>query len=150
MMANNSSREELIYMYIRLAKKRRHDDEQEIFEMLEEYCLPKIHDSYTYYYELYKEQAKVPFKTFYYRYYYCRFDKWDALTLSKKEAQRVKGKRHSESMKKRYAAKREVDNETEEDIIRFIKNDLPLNPRQLKYIESNAEFAKKLKKEGIS
>lgn len=138
-----NARNRMIELYIELANKYRHPEEEKIFQLIEPYCLEKIDKSIQYYYELHKKHAKVGIKTFYYRYYTLKYSKWDALTLSLKDVQRRKTK----NMREKPTEKNDDTNtsEIEQDIIRFIDNGLVLNPRQLKYIESNPAFAEKLK-----
>ena len=145
MMAKTRAKERIIELYIDLANKYKTKDEQIIFENIEPYCLPIIEDSPKFYYALHEKRAKVGFTTFYYRYASLGYSKWDALSMTLDQAKSIGAKKQSRAMKQRY----QIKNDTEQDIIAFIKNDLPLNPRQIKYIESNTEFAERLKKEGI-
>lgn len=150
-LKTTKARDRILELYIELANKPRYAEEEKIFQQIESYCLPIINDSIKYYFKLHEKHAKVGRKTFYYRYYNLGYSKWDAMTLSVKDVSRISAKKRSETMKNKFKEKKQVEilNETEQDIIRFIQNELPLNPRQLKYIEDNEGFAKKIEREGI-
>lgn len=137
------AKKRVIDLYIELANKNRTTEEEKIFQVLEIYCLEKIEDSPHYYYELHKKHAKVGLNTFLNRYYTLEYSKWESLTLDQKEIQRLKAKKFKKTLKEKNKDKNKP--ETEQDIIRFLENGLVLNPRQLKYIESNPAFAEKLK-----
>ncbi|WP_191835906.1 hypothetical protein [Mammaliicoccus sciuri] len=90
----------------------------------------------TYYYRLYEDKAKVNISTF---------------TGRAKRGWSLEKALTTERLSYGATPLKSVEKmkETEKDIIRFIENKLPLNPRQLKYIESNPAFAQRMKKEGI-
>ena len=139
------AKQRLLDLYIDLFNKHRTVNEEEIFKQIEGYCVEVINESDTYYYKLNERYAKVKYPTFLGRMNKGEWTRWEALTLTREEMEVLRKRKISKGV----ISDRKRNSETEEDIIRFIKNDLPLNPRQLKYIESNAEFAEKLKKEGI-
>lgn len=123
----------LFEIYSYLKNKSRSPRENVIYKMIKDKYETLFKNSPTYYYRMNEHKAKVNITTFYAR-IKRGWSLYDSLV--------IESKGNGQGQEKKL-------NETEEDIIRFIKNDLPLNPRQLKYIESNAEFAEKLKKEGI-
>ncbi|MEB8093151.1 hypothetical protein [Mammaliicoccus lentus] len=123
----------LFEIYTYLKNKSRSQRENIIYKMIKDKYETQFKNSPTYYYRMNEHKAKVNVTTFYAR-VKRGWSLYDSLVIENK------GNGHGQEKKL---------NETEEDIIRFLKNDLPLNPRQLKYIESNTEFAEKLKKEGI-
>lgn len=138
-----NARNRMIELYIELANKYRTTEEENIFQIIEPYCLEKVEDSLPYYYELHKKHAKVGINTFLNRYYRLGYSKWDALTLDLEDVKNLKVKKFKKTLKEKHKDKNKP--ETEQDIIRFLENGLVLNRRQLKYIESNPAFAEKLK-----
>ncbi|MGO2093036.1 MAG: hypothetical protein ACTH2V_01120 [Mammaliicoccus sciuri] len=123
-----------IYRY--LNNKKRTPSENVIYMMINDQYKSTFETSPTYFYRLYEEKAKVNISTF-----TGRVKRGWSLEKALTTERLSYGATPLKSVEKM--------NETEKDIIRFIENKLPLNPRQLKYIESNPAFAQKMKKEGI-
>lgn len=126
----------LFEIYTYLNNKNRTPSENVIYKMINDQYKATFETSPTYYYRLYEEKAKVNISTF-----TGRVKRGWSLEKALTTERLSYGATPLKSVEKM--------NGTEKDIIRFIENKLPLNPRQLKYIESNPEFAQRMKKEGI-
>ncbi|WP_239774611.1 hypothetical protein [Mammaliicoccus sp. N-M50] len=122
----------LFEIYTYLNNKKRTPSENVIYEMINDQYKSTFETSPTYYYRLYKDKAKVNKSTF-----TGRVKRGWSLEKALTTERLSYGATSLKSVEKM--------NGTEKDIIRFIENKLPLNPRQLKYIESNPAFAEKLK-----
>lgn len=138
---NNSGAIKTVFeLYMRLREKERTQEEEQIFNFIKKAHEEQFENSVVYFYKINKKRAKVKYDTFNSR-CYNGWDKEKALTTKPKPKQKtVDTKREDEKIRAKL-----LREETEQDIIRFVDNGLVLNRRQLKYIESNPEFAKKLK-----
>lgn len=158
-LKGNGASSLLCDIFIDLNNKDRTPEEEVIFKKIDEKYGELFEKSPLCQYLMNKDIVKVPYTTF-----YGRLQRgWsldDALTIESNPRQKVKKRvkkkkvkeitRSDVSNKKPKKTRQQLlKEERERDIINFIKNDLPLNPRQLEYIKNNAEFAEKLKKEGM-
>ncbi len=131
-------------LYVKLKMKERTKEEEEIFNIIRSKHEEQFENSTVYFYKMNKKRAKVRFATFSSR---C-FNGWDkekALTTKPKQKDKIIKRKNFEQINK----EKLEQEQTEQDIIRFVENGLNLNRRQLKYIESNPAFAKKLKKRKV-
>ena len=119
----------LFQLYLKLRSKNRTPEEEEIFQYIDKKCGRRFEESDLCYYEMNKDTAEVSYSTYYGR------------------LKRGWSREKSLTTKPNFFTK--PKNETEVDIINFLKNDLPLTPRQKDYIERYPKFAEKLKREGI-
>lgn len=137
---NTGAMATLFELYEYLDTTIRTEEEDIIFNKIKERHQNQFENSTVYFYKLNKDRAKVKFTTFSTR---C-FNGWDkekALTTAPLQKKKPVVTKKEDEIKR----KKLQNEETEQDIIRFVENGLVLNRRQLKYIESNPAFAEKLK-----
>ena len=143
-LRTTNSNKLIFSIYAHLNDKERTPEEEEIYTMIDEEYGEALRNTLLYYYKLNKSKAKVSYSGFYGR-VSKGWSRIEALTTPP-----VKENSYNENRPKGKTMKEIEREEREEDIINMLKAGVALNRRQLKYIESNPEFAKRLKKEGIS